>query len=291
LEKKVLEFSSDEEDITVVLTLYKRPQNLKEQIEAIRNQTVKPKEIWLWINEEDSLYHFDPHVVEYFDDKLRTLEGIGVDRYFCNNHNWKFYGRFAVALLADTKYLAFFDDDTIPGKRWFENCLNTMQTSEGLMGSAGVKLHSNTYNPHTRVGWPNPNKEVERVSLVGHAWFMKREWLPYLWREKIPTFDNGEDIQLSYCLQKYGKIETFVPPHPAHNKDFWGSTKGNELGIDDVASSNNNEKSHKEFFSERDMCVQNALSNGWNALFASQEYKGLSTSKVHGSIVRVDLGN
>ena len=34
-------------DITVILNAYRRPYNLKMQIEAIRNQTVKPKQICL----------------------------------------------------------------------------------------------------------------------------------------------------------------------------------------------------------------------------------------------------
>ena len=32
---------------------------------------------------------------------------------------------FAAALLADTEYIAIYDDDTIPGKQWHSNCLKT----------------------------------------------------------------------------------------------------------------------------------------------------------------------
>ena len=38
-------------DCTVILTLYRRPQNLARQIEALRSQTFPPKEIWIWIND------------------------------------------------------------------------------------------------------------------------------------------------------------------------------------------------------------------------------------------------
>lgn len=266
-EQKV-EKALDKEDITVILNLYRRPQNLREQVEVIRNQSVKPKEIWLWINQHDDQHAFlnNLEYPEYnpIGDTNYACEMLGVDKIIDCSHNFKFYGRYAGALLADTKYVAIFDDDTVPGHRWFENCLNTMEKSPGILGSAGVILRSNTYNPHTRVGWPNPNDKVERVDLVGHASFFERGWLGYLWLEKPPTWDNGEDIQFSYAAQKYGNIQTYVPPHPLNDKSMWGSIKGNELGIDEVASSNNKQISHKQFFSERDMCVSESLSKGWN---------------------------
>ena len=136
------ETRSPYEDITVILNAYRRPYNLVKQIESIRNQTRPPKQIWLWVNDHEDLDGFD----------FKTLD---IDRMFRNDHNWKFYGRFSAALLADTQYVAIFDDDTVPGSRWFENCVETMSETPGILGSAGVILHSNTYNPHTRCGWGN----------------------------------------------------------------------------------------------------------------------------------------
>ena len=121
---------SKEGDITVILNCYRRPYNLKMQVDAIRSQSVKPAQIWLWINYHEDNKDFDP-------------TSLGVDRIFKNDFNWKFYGRFAAALLADTEYVALYDDDTIPGKRWHENCLNTMKTHEGILGSAGIILKGN----------------------------------------------------------------------------------------------------------------------------------------------------
>ena len=240
--------------VTVILNSYRRPYNLKKQINAIRSQTVRPTQIWLWVNDHEDNRGFD-----YSD--------LDIDRIFQNDYNWKFYGRFAGALLADTDYIAIFDDDTIPGNRWFENCLSNMKVNPGIQGSAGIILHdSKYYMRHDRCGWPTQNIESTRVDLVGHAWFFKREWLQYLWREKPFTWDNGEDIQFSYLAQKYGNVQTYCPPHPPGDKSLHGSILGNELGIDDKATSTNQAVSHQQFFHERDMCVQNAIRHGWKTV-------------------------
>ncbi len=240
-------------DVTVILNAYRRPYNLKMQIEAIKNQTVKPKQIWLWVNDHE-------------DNRDFNFKELGIDRIFHNDYNWKFYGRFAGALLSDTDYVAIFDDDTVPGEKWFENCFKTMETNAGILGSAGVILNDKYYVKHNRCGWPSQNKETTRVDLVGHAWFFKREWLSHLWREKPTTWDNGEDIQFSYLAQKYGNIQTYCPPHPPEDKSMHGSILGNELGIDSKATSTNQAVSHNQFFSERDYCVQTAIKGGWKTV-------------------------
>jgi len=251
--RETSETSAPTADITVIMNMYRRPENIPLQISALKQQTVQPKETWVWINAHE--------------DNLRFDRGkLNVDKIFDNDYNWKFYGRFAAALLADTEYIAIFDDDTIPGAQWFENCLETMKDHEGILGSAGVILKDKYYVHHDRCGWPTKNEVTTEVDLVGHAWFFKREWLQYLWSEKPTTWDNGEDIQFSFLAKKLGGIKTYCPPHPSNDSSLHGSILGNELGIDSKATSNNNETSHQQFFTERDEVVQNALRNGWQTV-------------------------
>lgn len=242
-------------EITVILNAYRRTHLLKEQVEHIRNQSVKPKHIWVWVNHHEDAQGYD-------------FSSAGADRVFLNDYNWKFYGRFAAALLADTEYVALFDDDTMPGENWLKNCLQSMKIEEGIMGSAGYIQNSPLASDHEpeRCGWPSQNAELTRVDYVGHAWFFKREWLSHLWREQPATWDNGEDIQFSYTAQKYGGIQTYCPPHPPENKSLHGSLRGYELGIDSKATSNNQDVSHRQFFHERDYCIQNALQGGWKTV-------------------------
>ena len=138
----------------------------------------------------------------------------------------------------------------------------------GILGGAGVKLNSMSYVDHERVGWNGqpPNEDVEEVDLVGHAWFFEREWLKYLWIEKPFTWDNGEDIQFSYCAKRYGGIKTFVPPHSQYTPHLHSSVLGWQYGTDDKASSNGSLMSIPLFYQQRDECVKHGIDNGWETV-------------------------
>jgi hypothetical protein len=157
-----------------------------------------------------------------------------------SNTNLGVWARFAYALNCDTEYICIFDDDTIPGARWIENCLNTMKSHEGLLGTSGhlysipnPNVHqSSFFENYLRFGWTHNNTATIEVDLVGHSWFFKREWLSVFWRElPNPIYKTcGEDMHFSYMLQKYLGLKTYVPPHPPLEKEMWGSLKGSEYG-------------------------------------------------------------
>lgn len=211
--------------ISVVLNGFKRSYNFSEQLKAINNQTVKPKEILLWQNKGDIF------------DEISTKKTIHAN---CNK-NLGVWARFAYALNCKSKFICIFDDDTIPGPRWFENCLKTIKKYNGLLGARGVKFHSTKeYFVAKEYGWKNPNEKVEVVDIVGHSWFFKRDLLSTFWRE-FPSSQIsrvvGEDIHFSYTIQKYLNLKTYVPPHPANNLDLWGSLPkyANIIGSDPAA--------------------------------------------------------
>ena len=217
-------------NLTVVLNGYRRPHVLKEQYEAIMAQSIKPAEVYFWQNKAPTPMNFNQEVIN------NCVSFIG-------NANLGVWARFAFALTAKTKYVCIFDDDTVPGNRWIENCILTNKQHRGLQGTIGVVFDSDFgyAGPYHRIGWDGPNEEVGEADIVGHSWFFERELLTAFWRElPDPKFDRvGEDIHFSYMLQKHMGLGTYVPPHPKDDKSLWGSIpdKAMKYGVDAAAIS------------------------------------------------------
>ena len=195
--------------ITVILNAYKRPGYMPRQIAAIRAQTVTPAQIWIWCNDGGA--------------PVPDFSGIA-DRVIVSNCNWKFFGRFALACLAQTEFVALFDDDILPQPMWFENCLQTVNGGDdGILGGSGVLLpQSGGYSAKRKIGWNGEHlPNTAKADLVGHAWFCRKAHLLHMWREEPYSWENGEDIHLSAMAQKYGGIKTFAPPHPPDDMRLW----------------------------------------------------------------------
>lgn len=253
--------------VTVILNGYRRPSNLEEQLDALNNQTVKPSEILFWYNNPGDNYEINYEI------------GTKIPGVYCN-YNFGVWGRFAFALMAKSEYVCIFDDDTIPGKKWIENCLNTIKTHNGLLGTVGVVYlnplppeHSSYYEHYIRFGWPEQcnNEKVVEVDLVGHSWFFKKEWLSYMWKEiPDPKYNTcGEDMHFSYMLQKYAGIKTYTPPHPISDKEMWGSIKGATYGGDSVSLWESNQQGldgtpFKQLMNEY---FHNQRMKGWKLLY------------------------
>ncbi len=240
----------DIEPIDVVLNCYHRPQEVKFQRWWIEQQSIPVRDFWVWHNDGGPDF-----------PQQRLLESNNA----LNDKNHKFYGRFSYGLLSDAKYLAYFDDDTMPGLYWLQNCLAQMRKRRGLYVAVGVKLHERgKYAPHDRCGWVSGDQQDNvDADLGGHAWFFERDWLRYFWFEKPSTFETGEDMHLSFAVQTHLSIPTVTPPHPKESIGLWGSVLGNELGQDIGSSSFAKAGSH---FSQRDFCVQDLNNRGWRLL-------------------------
>ena len=234
--------------ITTILNCYKRLNYLEEQIQAIENQTVKPADIWVWYNNPEDGSQINLN--EKLQGKYKVIQ---------SNHNFKFFGRFSLATLAQTEYVAIFDDDTIPAPKWFELCLDTMsEVNDGILGGAGVRLLNNySYEPHKKIGWNGiQHDNVTQVDLVGHAWFLKKSSLKYYFMEEPYSWDNAEDCHLSAMAQKYGNINTYVPGFK--NKPECNPSSKGDYGRDQ----------HASFFAGNHAGIRNLVckklcENGW----------------------------
>lgn len=229
-------------NISVVLNLYKRPQALKEQLRAIQNQSLKPKEILLY---QDGVFEG----IELPKDIEKEFDYIEISKE--NKGVWERF-RFAQRR-ASSELVCVFDDDTIPGRDFLASCFWQMQKQEGLYGANGIILrrpYKYPYRGFFAVGWNNPNKESLEVDFVGHAWFFKKEWLDPFFKHTLSLQKYkraAEDMGFSLALQKIG-IKTFVPPHPYKKPNLWGSSPKFKYGSMNVALSKDEE--NLKYFNE-----------------------------------------
>ena len=216
---------------TAILNVFQRDKNLVTQIEHLNDQSFKPSEILIWNNGNKNVDL----------TSLQAATKIPITLSQCSE-NLGVWARFAFALNSRYKFILLLDDDILPGKRWVENCYENFLQVEGLYGTRGVSfLSSNRYTPFEHVGWRNPNNERCEVDIIGHSWFFKREWLTAYWElADIESYSPlaGEDMQMSFAIQKKYGLGSYVPPHPEHDKEMWGNILlDNQLSEDEHAIS------------------------------------------------------
>ena len=241
--------------ITVILNVYKRPQYLKQQIEAFENQTI-PCDIWI-----------DYTVPE--GEQMNDLSSIAPNAKITTRTNQNLYhiGRFFYSLNVQSKYVFICDDDIIPGKNYLQHCINIIK-NEGncVLTGYGLRFDRNIprYHAVEKYGWHSLAEggfsESKEVDMAGHSWFMERSSLSYITREMPYNFENGEDLFFSYVIQKYGNIPIKVAPHKLNEPENWSCdyNKGIKMGNDNNATWRQN--NHLPI---RNSSVKYYLDNGW----------------------------
>lgn len=268
-------------DVSVVLNMYKRPDMLKQQIEAIQKQSLVPKKIFLNKDGIDSYYS-----IELDEEILKELDDLCI-----SDGNEGVWHRFEYASeIVKSTYVCLLDDDTIPGEQWLENCHMHMQQQEAVYGANGILLEKDNNYPLSgiRIGWVNPNEVPMKVDFVGHAWFIKTEWLQWM-MEGHEFYKHrykyvGEDMYLSYKCWEKG-IPTYVPPHKISSSRMWGSLPyfGSAYGSSAAGISHN----YNNLESMRRVLVE-LCAAGWKPFFCTdneycqrvyKEYKDLAMKR------------
>ena len=255
-----IQLTPPDSSISCILNCYKRHDLVLAWLDAALMQSLKPDEIHILFNTMPPA-----ELLEILRDKLN--QGL-ITNIVVSDSNLGVWNRFSYALNCKTEYICIFDDDTIPGKKWLMNCFNQMSSHIGVYGTVGLVLDSKkVYMNHIRYGWPSPSDKTHEVDLVGHSWFFKREWLSVYWNDLPPVsgFDfMGEDMHLSYAVQKYLDLKTFVPPHPISDKELWGSTRP-ERGQDFNAISMTGKASKMNY------AISRLFKMGWRLIKESKE--------------------
>ncbi|CAM9789143.1 unnamed protein product, partial [Laminaria digitata] len=217
--------------VTVILNLFKR-EVLTEQLDSLFEQTTAShiSEVWVCVFSAPA-QDYALRVVK--ESKYRNV------RLVVSDFNFKFYGRFQMALTAPTDFVWLVDDDMIPGNKYLAQLMHAAGTDllgSSLLGSIGRVLprpgrdmslvsyrkwgsHGGMYMPDYY--WDQNN--AVPVDYLCSQWFLRPEWLQYMWSERPMTFETGEDFHISHTLRKYANIGSYVMPYKAEDDETKGS--------------------------------------------------------------------
>lgn len=205
--------------IGVILCTYKRTSVLEEQVKAIREQTLTPTKIIVWRNdrEDDSLFN-----------QLKL-------QYVKASSNFGVWNRFSLCRDLMTKYVAVIDDDTIPGQKWFQKCVELVKStddkslvcSNGFIFRGQDRFTESNFHNRTQVGWFSPKDETIAVDWPGHSWFFSQRVIEKMWSTpRVDTNTAGEDAHMAYSTQLIGG-QCLCSPY-GKDKDYWGSLRGRQ---------------------------------------------------------------
>lgn len=196
--------------ITVVLNHFQR-RTLCAQLDALLQQTLPFEKVWVLAfgsPNEISLRR----IVDAYNDTRITFVG--------STYDFKYYGRFQMALQAEgSDFVYLLDDDMIPGRRMLEilaHVAGTAKYRSAVLGSIGrilpFRQKDFSFPSYRKVGsreaglyLPDPayNIAVDRmiqVDFLSSSWFLATELVKTLFVETPFTFQTGEDLHLRYVV-------------------------------------------------------------------------------------------
>lgn len=224
-------FQAADFGVTIIVSVFRRPQTFLRLLWALGNQTVAPVEVWVTT--------FNSKFEDEFRAMIRGLNP-AIFKFISGDPNLKYFGRFALANMVKTPYVALFDDDCIPGAGLLAQLLHMINVKSGeFNGLLGMKGHGNVAEEQGTntlanywVHWVYKGQTSVKVDLTGGVWFLRSTWVRQMWREEpvpieegpLGPWQTGEDFQLTYSLKKFLGLDTYLFPQPYGRPDLWGQS-------------------------------------------------------------------
>jgi len=238
--------------VSVILSSYRRVENIPFMVERVKQQTVKPERIIVWNN----------NVTD--DGRDIVLEDHpDVEIINTNSNKWYLHGAFSAGYLLKSDYIAQMDDDMPPGPRWLEFCIRKQEEYPGIYTRRGLILDSKKgYIPNKAFkSYVKEKEDMKQVDMVSQTNFMPAHATSCMTWERPPTYKAGCDIHLSYTAQKYGGYNIYVP-YPT-NEDELPLYKPEELP---KGEADNAMWQRSDHFYIKNGFVKWAVKNGWKLL-------------------------
>ncbi|KAF8395235.1 hypothetical protein HHK36_019177 [Tetracentron sinense] len=220
--------------VTVILNHFKR-KTLCSQLDSLLQQTLPFYHIWVLSFGSPNEFSLKRIVDSYNDSRISFIS---------SNYDFKYYGRFQMALQTEADLLYILDDDMIPGKKMLQilsHVAGTEKYKNSVLGSIGriLPFRQKDYmfpsyrkfrSKEAGLYLPDPAYDITvdrivQVDFLSSSWFLSSELVKTLFIESPFTFMTGEDLHLSYQLQKYRNAGSFVLPVDPKDKETWGDSE------------------------------------------------------------------
>ncbi|KAJ7947826.1 Glycosyl transferase, family 2 [Quillaja saponaria] len=220
--------------ITVILNHFKR-KTLCSQLDTLLQQTLPFHHVWVLSFGSPNELSLKRIVESYNDTRISFIS---------SSYDFKYYGRFQIALQTEADLVYILDDDMIPGKKMLQilaHVVGTEKYKNSVLGSIGRILpfrqkdftfpsYRKFRSKEAGLYLPDPAynitvDQIVQVDFLSSSWFLSAELVKALFIETPFTFATGEDLHLSYQLQKYRNAGSFVLPVDPKDKETWGDSE------------------------------------------------------------------
>ncbi|KAG8494940.1 hypothetical protein CXB51_012336 [Gossypium anomalum] len=220
--------------VTVLLNHFKR-KTLCSQLDSLLQQSLPFHQVWV-LSFGSPNEHSLKRIVESYNDSRIS--------FISSSYDFKYYGRFQMALQTESDLVYIVDDDMIPGKKMLQilsHVAGTEKYKNSVLGSIGRILpfrqkdftfpsYRKFRSKEAGLYLPDPAyditvQKIVQVDFLSSSWFLSAELVKALFIETPFTFMTGEDLHLSYQLQKYRNAGSFVLPVDPTDKETWGDSE------------------------------------------------------------------
>lgn len=193
--------------VTVILNHFKR-KTLCAQLDSLLEQTVPFHHVWVLSFGSPNEFSLKRIVDSYNDSRISFIS---------SSYDFKYYGRFQMALQTEADLVYILDDDMIPGRKMLQilsHVAGTEKYENSVLGSIGRILpfrqkdftfpsYRKFRSKEAGLYLPDPAYDITvdkivQVDFLSSSWFLSAELVKTLFIETPFTFATGEDLHLRY---------------------------------------------------------------------------------------------
>lgn len=195
--------------VTVILNHFKR-KTLCAQLDSLLHQTLPFHHVWVLSFGSPNELSLKRIVESYNDSRISFIS---------SSYDFKYYGRFQMALQTEADLVYILDDDMIPGKKMLQilsHVAGTEKYHNAVLGSIGRILpfrqkdftfpsYRKFRSKEAGLYLPDPAYDITvdkivQVDFLSSSWFLSADLVRTLFTETPFTFATGEDLHLRFVV-------------------------------------------------------------------------------------------